>query len=316
QAGENKFNLSLIDLWASINNIDITESIEQVLSFINVKYKNSDFIRKQQEKYSFNTSVLGDLEYIQDNFPFLHKYMKRYELEIRALMDYAEANLYGDEYSHNGQAVFYISKRYAAKTIADYKMNSTINTKRTNTTINLLSLLGILDRVPSDDLSKKINVKTERLEQDGRKISFYSFNRFDDYTLSVANSRSEKLKDSNFKVSAMTKDYVISVLGEVIAKKVYNDNRVKSKHYKSYLTLYAKVINEAVQSNGYTTRKEAVDNIKIAVSRKNKEYHFDKVINDICNTYNLSFVPANKEIRSKHNIEGRGRKKVIIPNDL
>jgi len=59
-----------------------------------------------------------------------------------------------------------------------------------------------------------------------------------------------------------------------------------------------------------------VDNIKIAVSRKNKEYHFDKVINDICNTYNLSFVPANKEIRSKHNIEGRGRKKVIIPNDL
>src|SRR5699024_5714648 len=90
-AGGKKLNLSLINLWASINNIDITESIEQVLSFINVKYKNSDFIRKQQEKYSFNTSVLGDLEYIQDNFPFLHKYMKRYELEIRALMDYAEA---------------------------------------------------------------------------------------------------------------------------------------------------------------------------------------------------------------------------------
>src|SRR5699024_188770 len=144
-AGGNKLNLSLIDLWASINNIDITESIEQVLSYSGITYKESQFIRDQKNKYNFNTSVIGHLGYIKENFPYVHKYIKRYELEYRYLMDYAESNLYGTHYSYNNQAVFYISKRYAAHKIAKYKNQSTVNEKRTNNLLNIMCTLGIME---------------------------------------------------------------------------------------------------------------------------------------------------------------------------
>ncbi|OJH19671.1 hypothetical protein BLX88_06685, partial [Bacillus obstructivus] len=134
-------NLSLIDLWSALKQIDIKQAIEEILAFEGIEYKESKFIIQQKEKYHFNTMRIGDLSYIKNNFPYVYKYLHLYELELRALMDYAESNLHGTKYSYKGQAVFFLSTRYASNMFAKYKRASSINNNRAKTLLNILCTL-------------------------------------------------------------------------------------------------------------------------------------------------------------------------------
>lgn len=306
-----QLNLSLIDLWAELKQIDIEEAVEEVLAFEGIEYKESNFVEKQRKKYHFNTIRIGDLEYIKENFPYAYKYLNRYELELRALMDYAESNLYGTQYSYKGQAVFYISKRYTGRLFAEKKHTATVNDKRANTLLNILCTLGIMERVPRNELTEYAKNSTAKLIKDGREINFFLFNQLTDYVLSIADQRAKVMQENKFKVSTMTKDILISMFGEELANKVFPDNRKQSQVYKKYLATYSNIILNEIQNKGYTTKQETISKLNEPITQRKKEYHFDKVINEICNSYGLEFNFATKEIKDKFGIVGRGRKRLI-----
>lgn len=306
-----RLNLSLIDLWAELQQIDIQQAIEEVLAFNGIEYKESQFVKSQQKKYQFNTIRVGDMSYIKENFKYVYKYLNRYELELRALMDYAESNLYGTEYSYDGQAVFYISARYAGNLIAKYKNTATVNTKRAHTLLNILCTLGIMERVPTDKLTEYAKNSTAKLTKEGREINFYMFHQLTDRVLSVADQRARIMQEKKFKVSAMSKDIIISLFGQDLADKVFPDKRKVSLTYKRYLKTYSKIILQEIQNKGYTTKQETISKLNEPITQRKKEYHFDKVINEICSMYGLECNFANKEIKKRFGIKGRGRKRLI-----
>lgn len=306
-----RLNLSLIDLWSQLKGLDEKEALEEVLSFIGIEYEESEFIKGQKKKYHYNTRKVSDLSYIKENYPYLYKYLYRYELELRALMDYAEANLHGTKYSYNGEAIFYISKRYAGKMFSDYKRAKTINTRRAENFLDICCTLGILERIATEKISKTARESTSRLTKEGSAINFYSFSKLTDQILSVADYRAELMQKNNFKVSTMTKDILISIFGQEIANKVFPDSRTKSKTYREFFRSYSVIIMREIESKGYTTKQEVISKLDLSISKRKKEYHFDKVINEILDTYQLEFNFQNKELRKRFNISGRGRKRLI-----
>ncbi|KKE78123.1 hypothetical protein DTX80_17490 [Bacilli bacterium] len=308
--GKGRLNLSLIDLWSALKQIDIKQAIEEILAFEGIEYKESKFIIQQKEKYHFNTMRIGDLSYIKNNFPYVYKYLHLYELELRALMDYAESNLHGTKYSYKGQAVFFLSTRYASNMFAKYKRASSINNNRAKTLLNILCTLGVMKRIPYEKLSTYVQVKAKNQNQE-RVTNFYSFNQLTDYVLSVADQRAKTMQENKFKVSTMTKDILISMFGEEIAEKVFPDGRVQSDNYKRFLETYSNIILKNIGNKGYTTKQEVIKQLHLPIGERKKEYHFDKVINEICNLYCLEFSFANKEIKKRFNIEDRGRKRLI-----
>lgn len=307
-----KMNLGLVDLWARLDGISVPEALQDILEFVGIDYQEGEFMQQQQEKYAFNTFLMNDMESVCRHYPYLHVYFKRYELEIRALMDYAEENLHGLTYSHNGEALFYISKRYMAKTIADYKHNATLNTRKANNLLHLFSLLKVIARVPVNELSGEVKARTSKLCKNGRSIGFYTFNKLDDDTLSIANDRAKVMLDNHYKLSVMTRDVVTSLFNQDVTREVYGVDAVTSKLYLRRVNLYAKVIMRILQNQPYATKSDVIDGIALLKSRRTKEYHFDKTITEICMMYNLSFQIANRDLRDRFGITGKGCKKVIF----
>lgn len=313
---DGKYNASLIDLWADLNKITIHESIKQVLTYAGIEHKESEFIRQQIDKYHYNTMKIGNLEYVKENYPYLYKYMKRYEAELRAIMDYAESKLLNTKYSHNGEAIFYLSKYTADKVIRAEKRTVTTNTRRANIMTNFLVTLGILNKIPFDELNKDVLKQAIQQSKDNRIISFFSFNQLTDKVLSIANYRAEQLHKAKFKISSMTRVVIHSLLGEEIANKVYpNLNNIQRKFYENkfnddYL-LFSKTIIKLIQEKGYTNKKEVVQTINDGRTVRGREYIFDKIIYEVVQAYDLKYDFMKKEQKLKYNVPLKVRSRLI-----
>src|SRR5690625_4177731 len=173
--------------------------------------------------------------------------MKRYEAELRAIMGYAESKLLNTKYSHNGEAIFYLSKYTADKIIRTKKETITPNTRRANIMTNFLVTLGILNKIPFDELDKAVLKQAIQQSKDNRIISFFSFNPLTDKVLSIANHRAKQLHASKFKITTMTSSVIRSILGDDIAKSVYpNMNKAQQKHHDNLFNTYYKKYSHIV----------------------------------------------------------------------
>jgi len=307
-----KLNLSLIDLWKELNNLTINESVKEILSFKGIEYRESEFIQREKDKYHYNTMKVNDLTEIKEHYPALYKYLKRYELELRSIMDYAEANLYGSEYSYKDKSIFYLSTRQVAKDRMLKRNSTTLNTRRSHTALKLLSLFNFMQRIPAEEVPTTARNRAKRFMKDDREISFYTFNELSDMTLSNANNIAITLDNSNFKADTMTKDLIIATYGMETANRVFPDNREQSHSYKTYLLKFSKVINQLILENGYTSKNDVLENIDLPhVKTRTKSYHFDKVINEICTSYDIEYNFMTKELKKQFNIPMSVRRKLL-----
>lgn len=311
-----KLNLSTIDIWTELQGIEPAQAVKEILAFEGIDYIETEFHKEQKEKYHYNTTIVNDLQYIADNFPHLYKYLNRYELELRALMDYAETNIKGRDYKHKNQSIFFISKNYAGELFRSAKNNATVNSRRSHTFMSILCLLGILERVPEDKLSDyaKDNAIAAKKHPDHKIANFYLFNRMSDKVLSHADNRAEVMRANRFKVSTMCKDTLIDIFGLEVANSVFPDARQQSKQYQYYLNTYATIIFRELNGKGYTTKKEVVSKLRTSTNRRTREYHFDKVINEICSLYDLDYSIANKEKKQRLNVKENTRMNLIYKN--
>src|SRR5699024_9843278 len=273
-----RLNLSLIDLWAQLQNITLQIAVLDILQYANKDFLKGHFIMHQRKKYQRNTALLDNMNDIKVNYPYLHQYIYRYELELRTLMQYAEKNLHGDLYSYNDNALFYISSRHMAKLIGTFRIAQKGNIRKANNLLTLFTILNLIKRVPEIELSKGIKNETAQLQKDGNRISFYFFQFFKNKNLMIANNRAKVMWQNNIKLSILTQDVVLYLFQDKITRMIYGGKVTHSDSYRTYVNQFAKVIMNLLQRKDYTTKKEVIAKINLPGSENTKGYHFDKII--------------------------------------
>lgn len=250
---------------------------------------------------------------LEDDYPNTWKMIKNRLPELNTFLIYARDNVVDDTYTVNGVPIFYGSMTYFNK-IFENRSND-----KTNKTIQLFCLLN---------LSSKINPKQlpsglfESLEQSrkNKKVAYqtnvYQVNSYDSYLLDDAEAKAIELRENNFTIMGLSREYILRTFGEGVANELFPQLEGKglSDESNSNTDDLVKIIFKGINRKDYVTEDEV---IRKYIKTKNTSYDKVKVqlkksIQDILNSYNLSRVRANNNIKSKFGIKSKGYPFIIV----
>src|SRR5690625_2288710 len=92
-------------------------------------------------------------------------------------------------------------------------------------------------------------------------------------------------------------------------------NKAQQKHhdnlFNTYYKKYSHIVLEQINKKGYTTRNEVMEKSDISIPNSTKRYHFDRVINEIVQAYDLKYDFMKKEQKLKYNVPLKLRSRLI-----
>lgn len=234
---------------------------------------------------------------LSDNtvYPHLFKVTKR-------ILDYlCDFLTYADEKKPIGKMnqQFYASCKHLSKR---FQYGSYQSWSRN---LNVFVTLGLIKRVPPE------KVLLEWTRSEGKKVvNFYTIPPYTENDLEQADRIAKKLRDNNFRLGSFSKIYLIKVFGQKFANQVYPDERAVTEYSDYVVSEIEKFIQNEVDRNGYTTKLQVLEGVKINTADLRKQEYgfnlssrqnilsreFDRSITDICDKYELTFRRANKTL--------------------
>lgn len=223
------YSFDLIDLLGIFRN----ETEKDVLNFIQSRWGIeglSEWYLKQKKKYETNEWILQNIKQNPDEFPSLHKMIKKHWGVLEKLNEFAMEKLVGKELSSEKDAIFFFSNNYFLEQYFPHYSISTINNL-----INLFCILGFLQKVPFDkipiSLAKDAD-KYHKLKKVRNHVSYYKMAHFKDVYIEAEN-RAIQLINADVYYHRITKRKVIELFGESFASEIYvqaiGGNRAKQE---------------------------------------------------------------------------------------
>ena len=254
---------------------------------------------------------------LEDDYPNTWKMIKNRLPELNTLLIYARDNVVDDTYTVNGVPIFYGSMTYFNK-IFEHRSND-----KTNKTIQLFCLLNLSNKINPKQLPCDLFNSLEKNRKDN-KVAYltnvYQVNSYNSCLLDNAEAKAIELKENNFTMMGLSREYIFRTFGEGVANELFPqlEGKSLSDESNSITDDLVKIIFKGINRKDYVTEDEV---IKKFIKTKNTSYDKVKVqlkrsIQDILNSYNLSRVRANNDIKSKYNIKSKGYPFIILkPED-
>ena len=306
--------MDIIDIVMMQKNCSTSDAIKYLTEYYNlsVSFLDIDWAQKQKEKYHKNIDIINSLQKYREKYPYLNRILRYAYPYIQTILSIALDNIVCDLFKIDGEALFFFSNRYLAK-----KSNKTLD--RTNKYINLLCVLGLLVKVPYNNINDKIVKKAKEISKKNKEqgICFYTI---PDYAsvLDIAEERAKTLITYRFSIKGMSRTYIANVFGQEIADQVYHVHIKPST--KNYLVQESieNFILQQVHQVGYCTKDMVINQSIIvngvSIKKHTKDFEFRRILPDILQKYSLVYVKANKEINSKLNINTF--KYIIVKEEL
>lgn len=282
-------------------------------------------------KIEWNLEQLYNEEQLEQEYPFLHKLIKRRLHFLTTIIEYSKEKIVSRLAKKEGNYYFFASSRYLAS-----KYFSSYNTWNRN--ISIFCTLGLMNKVKHENrtmnrrairqtkaLAKRMNIDNhEKLSP----INFYTIPIYNDELLTEANRRAKVLSDNNFRANGFSKFFLIKVFGQEFADTVFHDERYISEYSQYVQTQLEKFILNDIDRHGYTTKDRITRYVQIDYSqlqpweygfkkeKQNKKAilsrEFDRSISEIKEKYTLEYKKANKELKEKFKL--KSSKTIIFKN--
>ncbi|MGG7619541.1 hypothetical protein [Bacillus coreaensis] len=305
---------------------DITkEGLEKLLKKHHTRYPNfyAENIIDHFIKLEKNLSTLKDNNSLKENYTFLYRVINRNLRYLTDFIHYSIDKMVSRLATKNGHFYFFAKSR-DLPLIFNY---SNYNTWNRN--INIFCTLGLIEKVPFDNinrtmrrrairekkqLAKFMNINATKLKE----ATFYTIPLYDKKTLMKANRLAKTMLENNYRANAFSKIFLINVFGQEFADKVFQDNRSVSE-YSNYVSgEIEKFILDEIEKVGYTTKSKIINELEINFKKvNNKEYgflkgsktaiierEFNRSISIIKGKHGLEYRKANRELIEKFSLDG------------
>jgi hypothetical protein len=293
--------LDIIDIIMKREKYSIVEALNYLCDKYNVQLVETEWIKKQKEKYIMNFSFINNYKDIKKKYSNLYRLIWRYFTIITQINSIALSNIYKDEFNFESENIFYMSNRYLAGLLKK-------DVGKINKYINLLCTLKLLNKIELDSVPTELKTRAKAEQKEKyNAICFYTINNYYDIS-NVAEKVATKLVKANFSITAMSYEYIKSILGDVFADKVYSVKMKSTKRTKSLEEILEDNIISNLSENGYFNI-DMLKNKRVYVNNKYIDFNtkkriFKRVLPDLIDKYCLTYKKANKTDMKEHNLKG------------
>ncbi|MCF8020988.1 MAG: hypothetical protein K9L62_16540 [Vallitaleaceae bacterium] len=304
---------TIITLVSRLAKCSRKKAIDFIKNVYNYELVKSEWQQEAIEEFMcIKEYIFSDVFEIE--YPTLYKRLKNKMLNLNALLDVAIKNVYeGNDYK--GKPVFFCSYKELEKVFGTTSPNSIGNT------INLFALLGILSKLPEENIPEHMLIKAKHisaLKGYKRLPNHYIISDFG-FSLNDSDSKAIKLKDNNFTMKGMSREWILRTFGIDVANEIYpqykfeNERGVSKKSDEKTIEII-KVVISLIESQGYATENEVVEILRSNYGKSKTEIQIKRSLQEILDSYDLTRIRANNQIKTELGIARNGYPFLIRKN--
>lgn len=289
------------------------EAINFIREIYGIELLQTEWQKEQIELLETNKEYLlsGKMEI---EYPELWKYVKPRVGKLICFLDLAIKNCYGEELSHDNKPVFWTSISHLQNV---FETSSRVTVNRT---INLFALLKLIDKLPEKNIPEKMLKKAKYImaERKYKKLpNHYQIPSYDAHTLELSEKNAITLKDNNFTMRGISREWILRTFGIEVANEIYPQFKYENKIGTSIESddrteRMGIAINGLVNEKGYVLEKEIIEIFRGKYGKTKTETQIKRSLQEILNKYDLKRVRCNKKIKEQYGIKRKGYPFVII----
>ncbi len=235
---------------------------------------------------------------METDYPNLWKYVKPRTDKLILINEYAKNKILSEEYVLNDYPIFFSSLTYFMD-LFNSKSKET-----TSKTIQLFALLNMLDKISSDDMPKEMleNAKKYKKSKKHKLVNHYQVKSYCYNQLNQAEKYAIKLKDNNFTMKGMSREWILRTFGIDVANEVYpqykfeNERGVSKKSDEKTIEII-NVVMSLIETQGYATENEVVEILRSNYGKSKTEIQIKRSLQEILDSYDLTRIRANNQIK-------------------
>lgn len=221
--------LNIFDLLEIIDGVEdnpregFRNAILELARLLGLDQLKDRWVLEQESKYERNLNVIQTAQAkMNRKYPTLGAFMADKHMRVLEFIQHCGKSHVNRMMYHQGEAIFYVATTHIAKAIDDKKLDQPAVSR----SINLLTALGLIEKIPYKELSKEQLDIAVGIRGDNGKRQLVTFFRIPDYTnpstFKAAEDMARKLREVGIRTDRhLTEDKLRKHFGDEIAKRVY-----------------------------------------------------------------------------------------------
>ncbi|MEA4987903.1 MAG: hypothetical protein VB095_07570 [Anaerovorax sp.] len=303
-----------------------------IRDIFNLEIQETDWQKEQKEILLENLKVLTNGE-LERNCPQAYKNISRNIKYLQQLILIAMDNVYNEKLTDNDDNVlFYASNKFIAKQLNINPNNSKEISKKTALMAYHKLLNKVDDNEANEDMlkrSKAININSTDKNSKYRHVNYYSIPSYNNMLFSEIEQRGQQWKENSYTIKGVSREMFYRAEGLEVANELYPQykkvtetvdgkklvvDRSTTKSSDERTNNIAVAINELIEEYGYATERGIVERLRVNYAYIITEVQIKKSLTELLDIYGWVRVRANKEIKSKYNVDAEGYPFLIVKN--
>lgn len=308
--------LTIVTLVSELARCSRMKAINFIKDVYNLKLEKSEWQKQAIEELEMIKEYIYSTDFERE-YPNLYKRLKRKLNKFNAFIDVAIRNV-REENSADEKPIFWCTYR-ELETVFDTKSPETIAK-----TINLFALLSFIhkneaSKIPEQLLQKGLGISKSK---GYKKIStYYSIGGFGHRELMKSENRAIELKEKNFSMKGLSREWVLRTFGVDVANEIYpqykDENTIGVSRKSNYKTNeIVKVTFMLIEKQSYATEKQIVEILRDKFGKTGTEKQIKRSIFEILNGYGLKRIRASKETKEQYQINSAGYPFIIVKETI
>lgn len=306
---------TIITLVSRLAKCSRKKAIDFIKSVYNLELQKTEWQKEAIEEFEcIKEYIFSDMFEVE--YPTLYSRMKSQLLKLNALLDVAIKNVY-DGNDYNGKPVFFCSYKELEKVFGTTSPNSIGNT------INLFALLSILNKLPEESIPEHMLKKAKHIAalKGYKKLpNHYMVCDFGFYSLSDSEAKAIKLKQNNFSMRGMSREWILRTFGIEVANEIYPQYKFEnekgvSKHSDNKTSEIVLVLFDLIDQQGYAKENQVIDILRDTYGKSKTEIQLKRSLQEILNSYDLKRIRANNQIKQQLGISDKGYPFLLLRNN-
>ena len=275
------------------------ETIERVSVLLNLHFMKALWNRNQCEKYEKNHEFLTTSFY---KFPHLSILLSKHLPVLEAMNVLGCHHIVDERQSYKKHNIFFTSNSFLAK-----YFNSS-NKSKINQILNLLAVLGLIEKVPANHISPVFFQKSRAIADNrnlGNHISYYIVPSFESQSFQ-AEQRAKILLQNGVHYSNISKTMVSTLFGEEFTESIYiqtiQKNKLRKNEQRDVLLIELEShFERLLRENGYVSKGMIAEHYQEQLKDKVKRF-LNQVWTVWLSKYQCDYIKPTKEMKLELNL--------------
>ncbi len=306
-------SLTIIQVVERLTKLNRVEALRFLRKVYKVDYQETDWQKEKKEILEENQRLIMSTE-LSLVYPEIDKMIRNSVSELlfinQLAINYLQTEYFSDR---QGTPFFFASIRHMANLCGK-------DARRLSDTISLFCYLGLLRKVPEDEIPDEILSKAKQEAAKKKQyhlVNYYSVPAYGEETFQFTKTKIKEYKELGFTKRGWGRELLLRTLGEEEANRVFPQMRGKKIPEQNH-ELTSQIENMAlmlINHKGFATEQEILFFLIEKYGKKSLyEKQLKRTMPDLLSKYGLSKRRLNKELKIKFNITSKGYPFIYILN--